>query len=347
MRQVLTFRALPRHRTLFITERSLRHQQAALRDAPPELDVVMLREPARDALPAHLAEAEFLISEPAGVIDTEMLAAAPRLKMILRLGSLSHDIDLAAAQAHGITVVTWPQPGVIYVRRTLRPADAGVGQAAARGGGGSPWPGMIGGRVAARMRTLSRITGHSARAWAGCGSRRSVSWGLARSARKLARRLRGWGCHVLYYRRRRLPAAVEAELGIAYATWDELLAASNFVVNLLPYFPETDLALNAAAFAQMRRGACLVSCGSGSVIDERALAEAVVSGHLAGVALDTFEWEPLPPDNPLRRLAVEDPRANVLLTPHIAAGAARAGERTSRRHDYEPILRYLQSMSDR
>ena len=72
----------------------------------------------------------------------------------------------------------------------------------------------------------------------------------------------------------------------------------------------------------MKRGACLVSCGSGSVIDEAALAEALREGRLAGAALDTFEWEPIRPDNPLLPLA-RDPARNVLLTPHTAAGSSR------------------------
>ncbi len=328
------------YRTLFITERGLRHQKAALRDAPPELAVILLRQPERAELVAHLADADFLISERAGVIDAELLAAAPRLKLIVRLGSLAHDIDRAAAEARGIGVVTWPQPGAIYVAEHL------VLQMLA---------------LAKRLREVAAVAleagdwGPSRRTdedtfaynWSGrqglggLWSQAGGILGFGEIGAELAWRLRGWECRVSYHRRRRLPAEVEAELGITYATWDAVLAGSDFVVNLLPYFPETDLALDAAAFGQMRRGACLVSCGSGSVIDEGALAEALRDGQLGGAALDTYEWEPLQADNPLRRLAVEDPYANVLLTPHIAAGAARAGEVASRRRDYEPIMRYL------
>ncbi len=328
------------YRTLFITERGLFHQQAALHDAPPELAVIMLRQPERTELIAHLADADFLISERTGIIDAELLAAAPRLKLIVRLGSLAHDIDRAAAEARGIRVVIWPQPGVIYV------AEHVVLQMLA---------------LAKRLREVEAVAlaagdwGPSRRTdedtfaynWSGRQGLGGL-WGQAvgilgfgEIGAELARRLRGWECRVSYHRRRRLPAEVEAELGITYAMRDEVLAGSDFVVNLLPYFPETDLALDAAALGRMRRGACLVSCGSGSVVDEGALAEALRDGRLGGAALDTYEWEPLQADNPLRRLAVEDPHANVLLTPHIAAGAARAGEVASRRRDYEPIMRYL------
>ena len=93
----------------------------------------------------------------------------------------------------------------------------------------------------------------------------------------------------------------------------------------------------------MKPGAFFVNCGSGSVIDEIALADAVRSGHLGGAALDTFEWEPIRADNPLRLLALEGPHRNVLLTPHTAAGAAPAGVTVTRASDYEPILRYLRA----
>ena len=133
-----------------------------------------------------------------------------------------------------------------------------------------------------------------------------------------------------YHRRRRLPEWQEQKLGIEYVGQDELFAQSDFLVNLLPYFPQTNLSLGAAQFATMRPGAFLVSCGSGGVLDEAALAQAIRSGQLGGVALDTFEWEPVKPDNPLRRLAAEDPRWNVLLTPHTAAGAGIPGVTATR-----------------
>src|SRR5690606_24068987 len=149
--------------------------------------------------------------------------------------------------------------------------------------------------------------------------------GFGEIGAELARRLRGFAPRgVLYHKRRPLPSHVEAELGITYATRQEIVAASDFLCVLLPYMTETDLSVNEATFAAMKPGAFVVHCGSGSVIDEEALAEAIQSGHLAGAALDTFEWEPLRADNPLVALA-RDPSANVLLTPHTAASTLPGG----------------------
>jgi phosphoglycerate dehydrogenase-like enzyme len=108
---------------------------------------------------------------------------------------------------------------------------------------------------------------------------------------------------------------------------------------LLPYFPETDMRIDEAYFARMKPGSYLVSCGSGSVVDEAALAKAIAAGKLAGAALDTFEWEPIRADNPLIALARQG--YNVLLTPHIAAGGAAAAA-SERQQDYTNIIHHIQ-----
>lgn len=310
--------SLPNVKAVFTTERGLRHQRAALAAAPDWLDITMLRQPTAAVLRTHLAEAEYLISERVGRIEADLLAAAPELKLILRLGSLTDDIDVVAARAAGVIVCYWPQEMVIRVAEHVLLQLLALGK---------------------RLREVEAIAlaaesqwGQSRRTdedtfaynWSGRQNldqlyRRTVGiLGFGEIGAELARRLRGWGCAVRYHKRRRLSARLEADLGIQYVNQAELLAQSDYLVNLLPYFPETDQLINADFLARMKSGACLVSCGSGSVIDEAALAEAVAGGKLGGAALDTFEWEPLLADNPLLPLA----RAghNVLLTPHTAAG---------------------------
>jgi lactate dehydrogenase-like 2-hydroxyacid dehydrogenase len=161
--------------------------------------------------------------------------------------------------------------------------------------------------------------------------------GFGEIGAELARRLQGWNCTLLYHKRRQLPASIEDELRIQYTDTQSIFQQSDVVVNLLPYFPETDMLINGNIINQMKSNSLLVSVGSGSVIDEVALADAVSSGHLAGVALDTFEYEPLRADNALRQLALDG--YNVLLTPHTAAvGQHDAG----RKADYAYIMQYLQ-----
>ena len=327
------------HSTLFTTERGVRHQQSALRAAPDVLDITVLRQPDRETLLQHLADVEYWISERAGRIDAGLLSAAPRLKLILRLGSLWHDIDVQAAKAAGVAVCTWPTGGAIRVAehcvmqmlaltKKLRETEAVALEASTRWG-------------------ASRRTDEDTFAY-NWSQREQVDglWrktvgilGFGEVGAELARRLAGWGCTVLYHKRQRLPPMVEAELGISYADPDTLAAQSTHVVNLLPYGEQTDGWLDAAFLGQMRDGACLVSCGSGSVIDEDALARAIRSGRLAGAALDTYEWEPIRADNPLLALAREG--ANVLLTPHVAAGAT-AARTQQRRDEFTNIMRHIE-----
>lgn len=327
-----------RYKTVFTTERGLRHQQAALNAAPPELDITMLRQPDKATLLPHLAEAEYLISERTGIIDAELIQAAPRLKLIQRLGALTYDIDTGAAKAAGVAVCYWPIGSVIRVAehlimqmlalsKKLREAEV-IALAA-----GAEWG-------------PSRRTDEDTFAY-NWSNRQDVDglWqktigimGFGEIGAELARRLKGWDCTVLYNKRRRLPPEVEFELGLTYVDSDTLFSQSDYLANLLPYFKSTDLMINADFLAKMKTGAALVSCGSGSVIDEAGLAAAIQSGRLRGAALDTFEWEPLKADNPLIALAKQG--YNVLLTPHIAAGdtAAAAQERLG---DFTNLINHI------
>jgi phosphoglycerate dehydrogenase-like enzyme len=329
---------MKRYKTIFVTERGLRHQQAALSAAPPELDITMLRQPDKATMLTHLADAEYFVSERTGMIDADMIQAAPRLKLIQRLGSLTYDIDTAAAQAAGVAVCYWPIGTVIRVAEHLvlqmlaLSKKLGEAQAIALAASTEWGP--------------SRRTDEDTFAynWSnredveGLWQRTIGIMGFGEIGAELARRLQGWDCTVLYHKRRRLPLAVEQELGLTYVDSAALFSQSDYIANLLPYFKETDMLINADFLAKMKDGAALVSCGSGSVIDEAAVAAAVQSGKLSGAALDTFEWEPIKADNPLLALAKQG--YNVLLTPHIAAGsiAAAAQERLG---DYTNLVNHI------
>ena len=335
---------MPKYKAVFTTERGHRHQQQALQAAPDVLDITMLRRPDRATLLAALADAEYLISERVGVIDAELIRAAPKLRLILRLGSLTYDIDTEAAKQAGVIVCRWPVGSVIRVAehlvmqmlalsKKLRETEA-IALAASSKWGES-------------KRTDEDTFAYN---WSerteveGLWQKTVGIMGFGEIGAELARRLRGWDVNMLYHKRRRLQESVEAELGIRYVDEDTIFRQSDYLAMLLPYFPETDLLLGKTTFARMKDGASIVSCGSGSVIDEGALAQAVESGKLGGAALDTFEWEPIRPDNPLIPLAKQ--RYNVLLTPHIAAGGASAAAK-ERRKDYTNIVNHIEGKASR
>lgn len=327
-------------KVVFTTERGQRHQLDALHAAPNTLTVTMLRQPDKDTLKAALADADYLISERTGVIDADLIESAPRLKLIQRLGSLTYDIDLEAARATGIAVCYWPVDSVIRVAehtimqmlalgKKLREVEA-VALAV-----GTEW------RESKRTNEDTFAYNWSRRSGVGqLWQRRVGIIGFGEIGVEVARRLTGWGGMVYYNKRRRLSVAAETALGLTYANADKLYAQSDYLVNLLPYFASTDRLLSAEVFARMKDGAFLVSCGSGSVIDEAALAAAIESGKLAGTALDTFEWEPIRADNPLVALAKAG--HNVLLTPHTAAGTEDGREvKELRGQDYANVVNHL------
>jgi phosphoglycerate dehydrogenase-like enzyme len=335
-----------KHPVLFLTDRGLRHQQEVLEAAPPELVVIMMRRPPKEEVLRILPGVEFLISERAGVVDADMIAAGRQLRLIQRLGSLTHDIDLDAARAASVPVAIWPVQVAIMVAEHMvlqmlalaKRLDEATATANQAGDWGQP----------------SRRTDEDTFAydWSGRRGIRALYGqtvgilGFGEIGAELARRLHGFGpSRILYHKRTRLPERAEQELGISPAPLEQVIAQSDFLCMLLPYYPETDMLLDARLLSTMRRGAFLVSCGSGSVIDEAALAGALRDGHLAGAALDTFEWEPIRPDNPLLPLA-RDPAMNVLLTPHTAAGSRlgadsdqAAGTARPRLGDYANLMR--------
>lgn len=304
---------------VFTTARSARHQKDALAVAPDGLAVTMLRSPERPVLEDALAKARYLVSERSGTVDAALLEASPELRLILRLGELSHDIDLEAARRAGVMVCRRPQEGVLRVAefcvlqmlallRRLRESEDLARQA------GNDW-------VARRTTDENRFAYNWTRRrdLRGLHGLHIGILGMGEIGIALARRLNGWGVELSYHRRSMLPRAVEVELGLTRREPDELLASCDILVNLLPYTEATAGWLNAARIAVMPAGALLVSAGSGGVVDEAALAAAVASGALAGAALDTFGVEPIEAANPLVVLAGQG--ANLLLTPHVAGGS--------------------------
>jgi phosphoglycerate dehydrogenase-like enzyme len=328
------------HKVVFTTERGQFHQQRALAAAPSEFAITMLREPDRETLRASLHEADYLISERVGVVGAELIAGAVHLKLILRLGSMTHDIDIEAARSAGVIVCRYPDAGTIAVAehcilqmlalgKKLREVERVALEANPKWGEPKPtdedtffynWSGREG-----IDRVLNRTVG---------------ILGMGEIGAELARRLSTWGCVTLYNKRRRLPERVERELNMSFADLNTLLTQSDYLICLLPYLPETVNYLNAERIARLKPGAMVMSCGSGGTFDEAALTTALLEGRIGGVAVDSYGWEPLRADNPL--LALARAGANVLLTPHTAAGAGGARvDDDNRAGEYSNIIRHL------
>lgn len=140
--------------------------------------------------------------------------------------------------------------------------------------------------------------------------------GLGRIGGMVARRAKGYNMTVLYNKHEPDPKA-EAELGVVFASLDELLAKSDFVSLHVPLTDETRHMLNKDAFAKMKKDSYLVNTARGPIVLEADLVEALKSGKLKGAALDVFENEP---NISAELLALP----NVITTPHIASATYEA-----------------------
>lgn len=136
----------------------------------------------------------------------------------------------------------------------------------------------------------------------------------------VARILQTFGAKVLVYD----PfATIDAADGVEQVSLDELLDRSQVVSLHARETEESRNILGKAQIARLQKGAIVVNCARGSLVDYDALAESLASGHLLAAAADVFTDEPLPPDSPLLTLP------NFVMTPHIAGGTRQAAEKAA------------------
>ena len=246
---------------------------------------------------AWLAQADAIFSISNFKANEELLAKAPKLKVIAQSAVGYDNIDVAACHAHGVRVGN--TPGVLVddvadlsyallidsARRIVK-AHAHV----ASGLWGQRKP--FGVTTALAGKTLGII-------------------GMGDIGSAIAKRAQVSKMKVVYHNRHQ--RADDVTLNVTYMSQDELLATSDFVLVAVTLNPSTKGMLNAAAFAKMKPGACFINISRGGVVDTDALYAALKSGQLAYAALDVTDPEPLPGDHKLLTLD------NITITPHIAS----------------------------
>lgn len=150
--------------------------------------------------------------------------------------------------------------------------------------------------------------------------------GLGRIGRSLVQRLSGFEARVLVVEATP-DAAYAAASGIEYVDLDTLLRESDYVSLHAPLTPDTRFMMNAATIARMKPGAFLINAARGGLVDDRALLDALTSGHLGGAGLDTFVSESDAAYKPVSEALLALP--NVIATPHAAASTREGLDRTN------------------
>lgn len=228
-------------------------------------------------------------------VKEEHIAAAPKLKLVQKIGVGVNTIDLEAAKRRGVAVCNMPgtnsqavsEMTLLLMLACLRRLP--VFHARTARGDGWGWP-------PAMQDTLGEMAGRTV-GLVGNGSVPQL----------LTPVLKAMGATVIFTKRGdpdpSIPDWVDKET---------LLAESDIVSLHIPLVPETRHWLDGVALARMKPGAILVNTARGPLVDEEALAAALSSGRLMGAGLDVFAEEPSPAGNPLFALD------NVVLAPHVA-----------------------------
>ena len=250
-----------------------------------------------------LANAQGLIVRSETKVTREVLQHAEDLRVIGRAGVGVDNIDVPAATARGIVVMNAPDGNTIttaeHTLALLIALARRVPQANSSLKSGK-WERKKFVGVELQGKTLGIV-------------------GLGRIGRVVASRARAFGMMIVAYDPFIAPEQA-AELEIELAPLDDVFRRADFLTVHTPLTAETRGIVGRDAFALMKKGVRIINCARGGLIDEKALAEAMQEGTVAGAALDVFEQEPPPADHPLLNMP------EVIATPHLGASTTEAQE---------------------
>ncbi len=256
----------------------------------------------RAELLGRVADADGIIALASQRIDDELLARAERLRVVANHAVGVDNVDLAACRARGIIVTN--TPGVL-TETTADLAFALILDACRRVSEGD------------RLVRAGAWTGWAPTHHLGMrvhGATLGIV-GFGRIGQAVATRARAFAMNVLYASPRAVPSAPAAHVSL-----DELVARSDVISLHAPLSDATRGLFSRERLASMKRGAILVNTARGALLDETALAELLVSGHLGGAALDVYQGEPH-----IHEGLLSAPR--LVLAPHI--GSADVETRTA------------------
>jgi phosphoglycerate dehydrogenase-like enzyme len=245
-----------------------------------------------DALLARLLPTTDVIWHVLRRCTAEMIAAAPMLRLIQKIGVGVNTIDLDAAKARGIAVCNLPGTNARAVAELTLALMLAVLRRVSR--------------FDTAMRRGEWLDPELQDGIGELGGRTVGLVGYGAIPRLLAPVLIALGCRLIYTSR-----AQHADALGEWRSLDALLAEADVVSLHVPLTDDTENLIDAAAIARMKPGAVLINTARGGLVDQAALTEALANGRLAGAGLDVFVHEPHDASEALFRLS------NVVLTPHI------------------------------
>ena len=221
-----------------------------------------------------------------------LLAALPKLKLLITSGMRNASIDAEAAKEQGVVFcgTQWNRdPTSALTMGLILELTRSIGRENARMHAGEPWQKFIGLEIEGR--TLGIV-------------------GLGKLGAKVAGLAKAFGMNVIAWSPN-LTAEHCKEVGVGYATKEELFANADIITIHVVLSDRSRGLIGRADLARMKPTAFLVNTSRGPIVDETALLETLQQNKIAGAAIDVFSVEPLPTDHPFRKLD------NLVLTPHL------------------------------
>jgi D-3-phosphoglycerate dehydrogenase / 2-oxoglutarate reductase len=259
------------------------------------------KRPAAD-LAKLVADADAVITQFAPV-NAEVIAAMTRARVIVRYGIGVDNVDLEAARAKGIPVCNVPDYCIDEVADQTLAFILGITR-----------------QIVPNTRALEEGGWKLAVPLASMKALRDLTIGIVgcgRIGREVLHRLLPFKCRMLGFDPAVDPEEV-ASCGATSVTFEQLIAESDVISLHCPSTPKTRRMMNRDVFGRMKQGAALVNVARGDLVEPAALREALESGQLGAAALDVYDPEPIPADDPIRK------RDNVLLSAHIASTSVKA-----------------------
>lgn len=250
-----------------------------------------------------VTDCEGLIVRSETKVTSELLDSAHNLRVIGRAGVGVDNIDVSAATIRGVVVMNAPDGNTIttaeHTLALLISLARSIPQASSSLKAGR-WDRKKFIGVELQGKTLGIV-------------------GLGRIGRVVASRARAMGMQIVAYDPFIAPEHAR-DLEIELAPLDEVYARADFLTVHTPLTPETRNLIDREALAKMKKGAHIINCARGGLIDEEALYDAITNGLIAGAAVDVFNQEPPPADHKLLKLD------QVIATPHLGASTKEAQE---------------------
>lgn len=221
-----------------------------------------------------------------------LFAALPKLKLLITSGMRNAAIDMEAAKDHGVVLC-----GTQWARDPTAPLTMGlileltrnIGRENARMHAGEPLQKFVG--IEIEGKTLGMV-------------------GLGKLGTKVSKLAQAFGMNVIAWSPNLTPERCK-EAGVGYATKEELFSTADIITVHVVLGPRSRGLVGADDLARMKPTSYLVNTARGPIVDEMALLKTLQERRIAGAAIDVFSVEPLPVDNPFRKLE------NIVLTPHL------------------------------